>query len=207
MFKKPAIKKTPLLIALPFAWFGIVALTLIILVMILLYGTSQPTGTQRYSLYSAKPLVLGEMTVDTGIGDPRAAKIEEVFLQYNCPITGMGDVFVNEADKNNIPYWVVPAIAFQESSCGKNIPIADGRYSYNAWGWAVYGDNVKEFDGWEHGIKVVSEYMNERFFSQGITDLCEIMKTYTPPSEGSWCEGVDYFKDIIHEYQTPLENL
>jgi len=60
------------------------------------------------------------------------------------------------------------------------------------------------FDSWEHGIKVVSAYMNERFFSQGVTELCDIMKVYTPPSKGSWCAGVEYFKDAIDEYQTPL---
>jgi len=205
MFKLPAIDKYPFIVYLPAIWFGTTVLTIILLIVVLFYNSGiTPQKSHKYSLYSSRPLVLGAMTGEAGLGDPRAAKINEVFATYNCPLEGLGHVFVSEADKNNIPYWVVAAISFQESSCGKRIPLVDGQSSYNAWGWAVYGDNVKVFDSWEHGISVVSKYMYERFFSQGVTDLCEIMRTYTPPSKGSWCEGVDYFKDIINEYQTPL---
>jgi hypothetical protein len=190
---------------IPAIWFGTTVLTILLLILLLFFNSGVSTNKSRkYSLYSARPLVLGAMTGEAGLGDPRAAKIDQVFSSYNCPLEGLGNVFVSEADKNDIPYWVVAAISFQESSCGKRIPMVDSLPSYNAWGWAVYGDNVKVFDSWEHGIAVVSEYMSERFFSQGVTDLCEIMRTYTPPSQGSWCEGVDYFKDIINEYKTPL---
>lgn len=143
------------------------------------------------------------MTSTTENGDPRAIKIDEIFKKYNCPMAGLGEVFVREADKNNIPYWVVASIAFQESSCGKKVPYVDDNSSYNAWGWAVYGDQVKTFDSWEHGISVVSQYMDEKFFSKGITDLCEIMKIYTPPSKGSWCKGVGFFGEEIHEFESP----
>lgn len=204
MFKKPALNKYPILILLPAIWFGTLMLTVLLLITVLLF-TSNTTGpSQKYSLYSSRPLILGAMTGETGIGDPRAEKIDKVYERYNCPMEGLGESFVQAADENNIPYWVVAAISFQESSCGKNIPIVEDKPSYNAWGWAVYGDNVKTFDSWEHGISVVSKYMSDRFFSQGITDLCEIMRTYTPPSQGSWCAGVGYFKDAIDEYQTPI---
>jgi hypothetical protein len=32
--------------------------------------------------------------------------------------------------------------------------------------------------------------------------LCIIMNTYTPPSNGSWCNGVKYFGDMIQNYET-----
>lgn len=204
MLNKSAINKYPFTLYLPAIWFGSTVLSIILLIVLMFFDTGSTKTPQKYSLYSSKPLVLGTMTGETGLGDSRVEKINQVFEEHNCPLEGLGDVFVAEADKNNIPYWVVAAISFQESSCGKRVPGVDGDPSYNAWGWAVYGNLVKQFDSWEHGIEVVSEYMDERFFSQGITDLCEIMRTYTPPSQGSWCEGVDYFKDIIHEYQTPL---
>lgn len=205
MFKKPALNKYPLLVVLPAVWFGTLTLTILLLITLLFYSSNTVRSAQKYSLYSSRPLVLGAMTGETGLGDPRAEKINQVYQEYNCPMAGLGETFVREADESNIPYWVVAAIAFQESSCGKQIPYVDDVPSYNAWGWAVYGDQVKMFDSWEHGIEVVSNYMNERFFSQGVTDLCEIMKVYTPPSKGSWCAGVEYFKEAIDEYQTPLE--
>ncbi|MFA6981612.1 MAG: hypothetical protein WC243_01130, partial [Patescibacteria group bacterium] len=98
------------------------------------------------------------------------------------------------------------AIAFQESNCGRRTPKIEGvEETYNAWGWGVWGDNLRTFGSWEEGIERVSKYLGDNFFSQGITDPCEIMKTYTPPSDGSWCEGVKYFGEIISGYQTPSD--
>ena len=207
ILSRPALTKYPLILVLPAIWFGTLFLTIVVLITFLFFNAESARKPQKYALYSSKPLVLGAMTGAPGLGDPRAGKIDEVFATFNCPLEGLGKVFVEEADKNNIPYWIVASIAFQESSCGKNIPGVgeDKDHSYNAWGWAVYGDNVHGFDSWEDGIAVVSKYMNERFFAQGVTDLCEIMKTYTPPSQGSWCEGVDYFREMINEYKTPIK--
>jgi hypothetical protein len=64
--------------------------------------------------------------------------------------------------------------------------------------------HVKHFDNWEHGIATVSKYMGEKFFAKGITEPCEIMKIYTPPSNGSWCFGVKYFGNMIENYQSPI---
>lgn len=162
-----------------------------------------PNISNKYSIYSATPLVLGAEDYRVYAKDARAQRINEVFREYKCPIDNLGEVFVYEADKNNIPWWIVAAISFQESSCGKKTPEPDGVESFNAWGWAVYGSNVQMFDNWRHGIETVSEYMGRRFFSQGITEPCDIMKIYTPPSKGSWCEGVKHFGDIIQHYESP----
>jgi hypothetical protein len=159
--------------------------------------------TGKYAVFSSKPLTLATTDQDLLFIDSRAAKIESAFEFFNCPLRGYGEKFVEEADKNDLPYWVVASIAFQESSCGKNTPVKDGVESYNAWGWATYGDQVYMFDDYDQGIEVVSKYLNNRFYSRGITDLCDIMKVYTPPSNGSWCKGVGYFKDFILDYKTP----
>jgi hypothetical protein len=159
-------------------------------------------SVDKYNIFSAQPLVLGTSTINLYGMDSRAKKIEGVFRAYNCPMRGTGEFIVEQADKNGIPYWIIPAIAFQESMCGKITPERAGVESYNAWGWAVYGGNAKFFNNYEHGIKVVSEYMSNRFFKQGITEPCDIMRIYTPPSKGSWCRGVNYFGDKIKNYST-----
>jgi hypothetical protein len=110
---------------------------------------------------------------------------------------------VEEADKNEIPYWLVAAVSFQESNCGKKTPEKEGVESYNAWGYGVWGDNVMMFENWEAGIESVSRYMGKKFISKGVTDTCEMMKTYTPPSQGSWCKGVNHFKEVITTFETP----
>ena len=164
---------------------------------------AKPTPTNKYFIYSSKPLTLETTTFDVAPQDDRAQRIDGIFRKYKCPIEGMGQVFVREADKNGIPWWLVASVAFQESTCGKNTPTVDGQNSYNAWGWEIYGQNTHSFDNWARGIEVVSAYFSDRFFSQGVTDLCDIMKIYTPPSNGSWCKGVGDFSDLIQNYQTP----
>jgi hypothetical protein len=165
----------------------------------------RPHLSNKYSIYSSKPLVLGDADAALYAKDARSQRINEVYKDYNCPLEGLGEILVMEADKNGIPWWVVAAISFQESSCGKLTPEVNGIESYNAWGWGVWGDNIYIFDNWVRGIEQVSEYLDEQFYSKGIDDLCEIMRTYTPPSKGSWCEGVKHFGDEILEYKTPQD--
>jgi hypothetical protein len=163
-----------------------------------------PEDTSRYSIYASEPLTLSEATSTIYAKDSRAQRIDEVFGMFNCPMKGLGETFVYEADKAGIPWWLAASIAFQESSCGKNTPKIDGKETYNAWGWAVYGSTVKSFESFDKGIATVSGYLYDQFISRGVTDLCEIMKVYTPPSNGSWCSGVTHFADLIKNYQTPL---
>jgi hypothetical protein len=196
---------------------GVNAALLIAVVFMVARGDSTSKYSPRYSIFSSKPLTSLAASTNLFGGDTRAATLDKIFEAYNCPLQGLGSTFVKEADKNEIPYWLVAAISFQESSCGKNTPQikADGQEdvtdpddlkfeeSYNAWGWGVWGNNVKTFDNWEHGIASVSRYLGNTFYSQGITDTCVIMKTYTPPSDGSWCRGVNYFGDMIQNYTSP----
>ncbi len=183
-------------------WFVLSPSLLLILIISLTITTTSSVKDTKNNLFAAKPLVLGTNTNYIETNDSRIASIDNVFEKYRCPITGYGEEFVKYADKYNIPYWLVASVAFQESSCGKNVPKKDGSETYNLYGWGVWGDNVKAFDTMEHGIEIVSKYMSENFYSKGVTDLCVIMKTYTPPSNGSWCKGVAFFRDEILDYET-----
>lgn len=191
--------------ALLLGWFGASSLISILIIAILFVTSSSPdrVETNKYAVFASKPLTLGYSNEQILSADARAAALEQVLEYFDCPMQGMGKVFVQEADKNGIPYWLAPAISFQESNCGKKTPEKEGVESYNGWGWGVWGENVKFFDSWENGIETVSEYLNDRFYSKGITDPCDIMKVYTPPSNGSWCAGINYFKEVITEFETP----
>jgi hypothetical protein len=155
-----------------------------------------------YNIYSSQPLTYDYAESKIHTKDSRAEKIDGVFNYYKCPMEGLGGKFVEEADKYGIPWWLVASVAFKESSCGKNTPTIDGQESYNAWGWGVYGDNVHSFDNFARGIETVSKYFNDKFYSLGIEDPCEIMKVYTPPSDGSWCRDVIHFSEIFDQYKT-----
>lgn len=187
---------------MPFIWLGTNIALITIVVSILLYSNGTDLFNQvRYSVFATKSYVLGASSSRIESDDAKAERIDAVFRSFKCPLEGRGKVFVEEANKNNIPYWLVASISFQESSCGKNTPYrSDVEETYNAWGWGVWGTNIKHFDSWDHGIATVSKYMGDKFYSKGITNTCEIMKIYTPPSNGSWCNGVNYFGNLIQNY-------
>lgn len=199
------IKHPHLIVVLPFVWMTSSFLVIVVIMALLISMQKYPNGDQiRYSVFSAKPLVLGATTSRVYSDDAKVEKLNAVLTRYKCPMAGLGNVFVEEANRNDIPFWLVAAISFQESSCGKNTPDhPDVEETYNAWGWGVWGANVKQFDSWEHGIRVVSKYMGDKFYSKGVSDTCQIMEIYTPPSNGSWCEGVKFFGDMIENYKTP----
>ena len=180
-----------------------VFVAIIIGAFVFLPSKAKPRISDRYSIYAATPLTIEESTQKVATKDSRAQKIDGVFKEYACPMEGMGNTFVEEADKNGIPWWLVASVSFQESGCGKKAPVVDGVSSYNAWGWGIYGDNLHMFENWARGVERVSRYFGENFYSQGVTDTCEIMKTYTPPSNGSWCYGVNHFAEIFQNYKSP----
>jgi hypothetical protein len=197
----PRFALTPKTALVSFGASTLAAIATLALLVNFAYVPTKPT-TDKYTIFTAKPLVLGKTSERVLSADARAAALDGVLEYFDCPMQGMGKAFVKEADKNGIPYWLVPAISFQESSCGKKTPEPNGIESYNGWGWGVWGDNISMFSDWEHGIETVSKYMKDRFYSKGISDPCEIMRVYTPPSNGSWCEGVNYFKDVITQYES-----
>lgn len=193
--------KKALLLKLPYLYF-IIFLFLIgySIDLATLNSPVQRVKVEKYNVFTANPLDMESTTTYLYGMDARAKKIDGVFKAYGCPMVGTGEYIVEQADKNDIPYWLVAAVAFQESLCGKYTPEKGGVESYNAWGWGVYGSNSKFFKSYEHGIKVISEYFSNRFYKRGIKETCDIMRVYTPPSNGSWCKGVNYFGEKIQNY-------
>jgi hypothetical protein len=195
--------KHSLLLKLPYVYFALFLFSLYYFInLATLNSPVQKIKVDKYNVFTASPLDIESTTTYLHGVDARAKKIDGVFKTYGCPMYGTGEYIVEQADKNGIPYWLVAAVAFQESLCGKYTPEKGGVESYNSWGWGVYGTNAKFFKSYEHGIKVVSEYFSNRFYKRGIKETCEIMRVYTPPSNGSWCKGVNYFGEKIQNYGT-----
>jgi hypothetical protein len=186
----------------PFVWIFLVGTGFTTSSVFLLTSFGKASTSGVFGLYSARSPEKGQTSFETKSVDARTIKIEKVFEKFNCPMVGTGEYLVQKADEHQIPYWLVASVAFQESGCGKKTPKVAGTESYNAWGYGVWGGNVKTFDSWEAGISAVSNYFGVNFFSKGITDPCEIMRTYTPPSKGSWCEGVKYFGKLIENFES-----
>lgn len=64
--------------------------------------------------------------------DARATNIDAYFAANNLPLAGYGETFVEVADKYDLDYRLLPAIAMRESTGGKNPCYND---KDNVFGW------------------------------------------------------------------------
>jgi len=127
--------------------------------------------------------------------DPRVRILTNYLKQYDSPLTPSAGEFVAMADKYNLDWRLVAAISGVESTFGKAIP----PYSYNAWGWGVYGDNVINFRSWSDGIDTISEGLRERYMNQiGGDDIYQIGAMYA--SSSAWPDHVVYYMNQIQDF-------
>lgn len=81
------------------------------------------------------PSIVNEVTDTVGkevVVDNRAKNIDDYFAKYNLPLAGYGEAFVKTADKYDLDYRLLPAIAMRESTGGKNPCYND---KDNVFGW------------------------------------------------------------------------
>lgn len=104
---------------------------------------------------------------------------------------------VTAADKYDLDYRLLPAIAMKESGLGKVIP----KNSYNAWGWAIFtGKNSgAAFSGWEEAVDTVARGIKKNYVDKGLTSPEAIMAKYTPSSDGSWAADVIFTMNQIEK--------
>jgi hypothetical protein len=140
-------------------------------------------------------------TLQTQERDDRVQILREYFASYNSPLASEAETFIIEADKNNLDYRLLPAIAGVESWFGTQIPYD----SYNGWGWGVYGDNVTHFTSWEDGISTISKELRERYMDQwGADNVYEIGSYYA--ADPAWAQKVTHFMDDIAEFESRRQN-
>ena len=132
--------------------------------------------------------------------DNRAEILRSYLEQYNSPLADHAETFIKEADANNIDWRMVVAISGVESTFGEAIP----PYSYNAWGYNVYGTHVRSFASWDDGITVVSTDLRQIYMNQrGATNVYQIGATYA--ASPTWASRVQGYMDDIGQYATRFD--
>ena len=121
--------------------------------------------------------------------DARPEIIANYLKFYKSPLFAYSDKIVETADKYDIDFRLVTAIAQQESNLCKVIPPG----SYNCWGWGIHSKGTLGFSSYEEGIEEVSKGLREEYLDKGYSTVKEIMSKYTPLSNGSWANGVETF--------------
>jgi hypothetical protein len=128
--------------------------------------------------------------------DNRAEILQGFLESYNSPMAPYAQTFIDEADKNDIDWKWVPAIAGVESYFGQQIPPA----SYNGWGYGVYGNNVRRFASWEDGIAVVSSALRSDYMDKwGATNIQQVGSKYA--ADPRWAVKVQNFVNLLDAYE------
>lgn len=182
------------------------SITIAAAALLMIQSTTKSLATQQYfpesanpsqvsyGSYSALPEVNSEQTsVEIVPADGRGILIDNFFHHYRSPMQGLGTVIAQTADKYSLPFGLLPAIAQCEGNLGKVMP----QDSYNTWGWATYGDKVHKFTSWQDGIEKVSKGLRKNYFDKGLNKPADIMRKYTPSSDGSWADCVAQFLEEL----------
>lgn len=181
------------------AWIGTNILSLLFASFLVLYLSIPKTllpQTHDFKLYSALPPQTTEVSDTISSSDGREAIIRSFFNSYNSPLNDQAHKFIEVADKHQLDYKLLPAIAMQESNGGKRVI----KSSFNPFGFGIYGSKVVRFSSWEEGIETVGKTLREDYLDQGLKTPEQIMTKYTPPSlskGGGWAKGVRSFMEEL----------
>jgi hypothetical protein len=143
--------------------------------------------------YAAVPQFAEIAPEDIKAHDARVEMVRQFFARYKSPLEPYAKDVVASADEFGLDFRLIPAIAMQESTLCKKIPIG----SHNCWGFGIYGGKVTRFDSYPEAIHTVTKTLALKYKKDGLHTPEEIMQRYTPSSNGSWAEGVNLvFKSL-----------
>lgn len=124
--------------------------------------------------------------------DERTEKLEIFLKSYNSPMSNHAKIFIEEADKNEIDWKLLPAISGIESSFGRKIPFS----SYNPFGWA---NGTYRFRDWEEAISLVSGELKKKYVDRGATTVDKIAAIYCPRNYIVW-------RSVVSQYMKEIED-
>lgn len=135
----------------------------------------------------------------------KAAAIDQYFKDRDMPLYGNGMTMVLEAEKNDLDWRLIPAIAVRESTGGK---FECKKADYNAFGWGSCKINFKSD---AHAIETVARNLggNNPKTARHYADknVKEILQAYNPPSVvPRYAEQVMNIMNVIGPEQITITN-
>lgn len=145
--------------------------------------------------YLNPPEIKGISTAITA-ADARPVLISE-FLEKNQsplqPYPYWGQFLTELADKYQMDFRLLPAIAMQESNLCKKIPAG----SYNCLGLGIHSRGTWGFPSFETNFEAAAKVLRRNYLDQGLITPDEIQDKYTPHSNGSWEFAVTSFMEKL----------
>lgn len=182
---------------LPSIFFLLTPLVLILSLSLLSYADKgkaiRLTSQTPKVAYAALPRASGTLKMSVTSEDMRITVVRDFFKQYKSVLTPYARDVITAADKYDIDYRLIPAIAMQESNLCKKII----KGSYNCWGFGIYGKKVTRFDNYHQAINTVTKTLAIQYKAKGLETPEQIMSKYTPSSNGSWANSVNHFMNKL----------
>jgi hypothetical protein len=167
------------------------------------YSNTKQINTEKVSdlgdkngmnLYAALPSELPSISGYVISSDARVEILHQFMSSQNSPLTPYAKFLVTTADKYQLDYRLLPAIAMKESGLCRVIP--EG--SHNCWGWGIHSKGTLSFDSYEEAIETVSKGLKENYVDIGLVTVEEIMSKYIPHSPGGiWAVNVSSYMHQI----------
>jgi hypothetical protein len=166
-----------------------IAVSLFSLVSLGKTESPKPKAMSGARVYASLPSVFPAIDGSFEAGDARPKLVAQYLSNYGSVLVPYADFIVQTADKYNLDFRLITAIAQQESNLCKLIPPS----SFNCWGWGIHSQGTLGFSSFEEGIEQVSEGLRKEYLDKGFETVDQIMGKYTPLSNGSWAAGVNQF--------------
>ena len=169
------------------------------LIVAILYLLITPKSSHASTYISRDSAKLANEVFEK-VADTRAKILREYLKSYDSPLAPYSETFISEADKYSLDWKLVASIAGLESTFGHHIPYN----SYNAWGFGVYGDNVRRFTSWEDGIQTVSKSLRQDYLNKWkAKNVYEIGNIYA--ASPTWAQRVTFFMNQIDKFSNTKE--
>jgi hypothetical protein len=172
-------------------------LVLVLSLFLLSYNSFQRSfiamGRTPRVAFAALPVASGTLKANFVSQDARLTAVQSFFKKYNSELLPYAEEVITAADKYNLDYRLVPAIAMQESTLCKKAP----KDSYNCWGFGIYAKKITKFDNYYDAIDTVTKTLAIQYKAKGLETPEQIMSKYTPGSNGSWAKSISHFMDQL----------
>jgi hypothetical protein len=123
--------------------------------------------------------------------DARDQIIAKFLQRYNSPMQPYdfyGKKIVEIADRYEIDFRLLPAIAMQESNLCKTV---NPGAPHNCLGFGIHKSGTLDFDSYEDGFERAGRELKAYYIDKGLVTVEQIESKYTPSSNGSWANSVN----------------
>jgi len=115
--------------------------------------------------------------------------VRQFLEKHNSPLEPYSADLIAAAQRYDLDFRLLPAIAMQESNVCKKIP--EG--SNNCWGWGIYGGKVTKFNNYPEAIETISMTLATKYRDRGLVTPHEVGRIYNPSNTNNWAESVTHF--------------